>query len=128
VSSLAAATVEDGVGHSGKKRCLTVESLAVERKTFTVVALPLVNRLLVQEEGFYGGADGVEAGGGSGWWLERREERGREKLQKQGNGGWFFVNFGLDFLLPQAMRSTSIYRSWKRAILSSQGNKLQPLI
>jgi hypothetical protein len=47
VSSLVAAAVEAGVGHSGKKK-----RLAEERKTFTVAALPLVNRLLVQEKGF----------------------------------------------------------------------------
>ena len=31
----------------------------------------------------------------------------------------FLANFGPDFLLPQAMKSTSIYRRWKRAILST---------
>jgi len=33
-----------------------------EIKTFTVAAPPLVNRLLVQEEGLYGGSDGGEDG------------------------------------------------------------------
>jgi len=32
-------------------------------------------------------------------------------------GGWFFTIFGPDFLLPQAMKSTSIYKWWKRVIL-----------
>ena len=76
------------------------ENVVVERKTFTMAAPPLVNRLFVQEEGLYNGA-----GGGSGWWLERRGERGREELQKRASRGWFFVNFGLDFLLPQPSTS-----------------------
>jgi hypothetical protein len=40
----------------------------------------------------------------------------------------FWADFGLDFLLSQAMKSTSIYRRWKRAILSTQWKNLQPLI
>jgi len=43
-------------------------------------------------------------------------------------GGWFFTIFGPDFLLPQAMKSTSIYKWWKRVILSTQGKNFQPLI
>jgi len=118
---------EDGVfagGYRGGGRCWSqreAENVAGERKTFTMTAPPLVNRLLVQEEGLYGGADGGEAGGGSGWWLERRGERGREKLQKRVSGGWFFFNFGLDFLLPEAINGASIYRRWKRVISSSPG-------
>ena len=55
----------------------------------------------------------------------------KEKAEKDGNKGErlvFFVNFALNFLLPQAMKSTSIYRRWKRAILSSRGKTFQPLI
>jgi hypothetical protein len=63
VSSLVAIAVEAGVGHSRKKK-----RLAEERKTFTVAALPLVNRPLVQEKGFCGEADAGktddEGGGG----------------------------------------------------------------
>jgi len=65
-----------------------------------------------------GGASGGEAGGGPGWWLERRRERGREKLQKRGQRGWFLANFGPDFLLHQAMKCSPIYRTSKRDTLS----------
>jgi hypothetical protein len=56
------------------------------------------------------------------------EREGEKKLQKRGAGGWFLADFEPDFLLPRAMKSTSIYRRWKRAILSSPGKKFQPLI
>jgi len=36
------------------------------------------------------GADDGEAGGVFGWWLERWRERGKEKLHKCGQSGWFF--------------------------------------
>jgi hypothetical protein len=45
-------------------------------------------------------------------------ERGKEKLQKRGQRGWFLADFGLDFLLIQAMKCSPIYRRWKRNILS----------
>jgi hypothetical protein len=60
------------------------------------------------------------------WWLERWGERGREKLQKRGQRGWFFADFGPNFLLPQARKSTSIYRRWKRAILFIPGKNFSP--
>jgi hypothetical protein len=53
---------------------------------------------------------------------------GREKNCKNGAKGWFLADFGPDFLLPQAMKSTSIYRRLKRAILSSPGKNFQTLI
>ena len=65
-----------------------------------------------------GGANGGEAAGGPGWWLERRRERGREKLQKRGQWGWFLVDFGPKFSLPYAMKCSPIYRRWKMNILS----------
>jgi len=65
------------------------------------------------------------AGGGSSWWLERQ---GEKKTAKTGQKGWFLADFGPDFLLPQAMKSTSIYRRLKRAILSSPGKNFQTLI
>jgi hypothetical protein len=55
-------------------------------------------------------------------------ERERKNCRNGGQGGWFLADFELDFLLPRAMKSTSIYRWWKRAILSSPGKKFQPLI
>jgi len=41
-----------------------------------------------------------------------KEDRERDDRKKRntGEGGWFFVNFGLDFLHTHAMKSTSIYR------------------
>ena len=51
-------------------------------------------------------------------WLERRGERGRKKLQKQGQRGWFLADFGLHFLLAQAMKCTPIYWRRKRDIFS----------
>ena len=64
------------------------------------------------------GASGGEASGGSSWCLERRGEKGREKTAETGERDWFLADFGSDFLLPQAMKSTSIYRRWKRTIFS----------
>jgi hypothetical protein len=37
-------------------------------------------------------------------------------LHKQGKMAGFLADFGPDFLLPRAIKSTSIYRRWKRAI------------
>jgi len=68
------------------------------------------------------------AGGGSGWWLERRREREIKNCKNGGQRGWFLADFEPNFLLPQAMKSTSIYRRWKRAILSSLEKNFQPLI
>jgi len=38
------------------------------------------------------------AGGGSGWWLERRGREGEKKTIKTGQKGWFLADFGPDFL------------------------------
>jgi hypothetical protein len=38
----------------------------------------------------------------------------------------FLANFRPDFLLLQAMKSISIYRRWKRAILSTLGKNFSP--
>ena len=67
------------------------------------------------------------------WWLwlvagMTGRERERKKTTETGQKGWFLADFGPDFLLPQAMKSTCIYRRWKRAILSSPGKNFQPLI
>ena len=37
-------------------------------------------------------------------------ERGKEKMQKRGQRGWFLADFGPDFLLPRAMKCSPIYR------------------
>jgi hypothetical protein len=54
------------------------------------------------------------------------EREGGKKTAETGQKGWFFANFGPHFLVPQAMKSTSIYRGWKRAILSSPGKIFSP--
>jgi hypothetical protein len=46
----------------------------------------------------------------------------------RGRKAGFLAYFGPNFLLPQAMKSTSIYRRWKKEILSTQGKNLLPLI
>jgi hypothetical protein len=48
--------------------------------------------------------------------------------RKMGAEGWFSANFELVFLLPLSMTIAPIYRAGKRAILSSMGEKYQPLI
>jgi hypothetical protein len=48
--------------------------------------------------------------------------------RKMGIKGWFSANFELVFLLPLSMKIAPIYRAGKRAILSSMGEKYQPLI
>jgi hypothetical protein len=65
------------------------------------------------------------------WWqlgLESLRARWRESIErerlaaeKNWGGGWFSPIFGPGFLLPQAMKSTSIYSRWKREIISTQG-------
>jgi hypothetical protein len=52
----------------------------------------------------------------------KRENREENVGWVPGNGWFFFfVDFGPHFLHAQAMKSTSIYRRWKRVILSTQG-------
>jgi hypothetical protein len=56
-------------------------------------------------------------------------ERGRGKRENYRNKGkWlvFLADFGPDFLLSQAIKSTSIYRQWKRAILSTMEKNCNP--
>ena len=55
----------------------------------------------------------------------RRGEGKKRKLQKPGRS-WFFGLFWTRFLLFQAMKSTSIYRRWKRAILSTWRKNFSP--
>jgi hypothetical protein len=50
-----------------------------------------------------------------------KRERERKNCRNGGQRGWFLANFGLDFLLSQTLKSTSIYRRWKRAVLSIPG-------
>jgi len=82
---------------------------------------------------------------GKAWWCwllkaELEEEmvmvlvscgRGRKKKKQKKKicsgkreEGCFLAYFGPNFLLPQTMKSTSIYRRWKKEILSTQGKNL----
>ena len=55
------------------------------------------------------------------------EEAEREKkVAETGKKLIFLAYFGPDFLLLQAMKSTSIYRRWKRAILSTLRKTFSP--
>jgi hypothetical protein len=55
------------------------------------------------------------------------EKKKREDCAETRKDG-FLAHFGHDFLLPQAIKSASIYRRWKRAILSTMGKTFLPLI
>jgi len=69
--------------------------------------------LLVEEEGFCGVFKGWRSSGGE------REKRERWLEEKNMGEAAFLAYFGPDFLLPRAIKSTSIYRRWKRAIFST---------
>ena len=49
------------------------------------------------------------------WW---RQASGDDGLAKKLGGRLFFLIFAPDFLHPQAMKSTPIYKGWKRDVLS----------
>jgi hypothetical protein len=57
---------------------------------------------------------------------ERRRSRRRKSAAGRGRKAGFLAYFGPAFLLPQAMKFTSIYRRWKREILSTQGKNFSP--
>jgi hypothetical protein len=48
------------------------------------------------------------------WWpkatVEREGEEREKNFIKKRENGWFLVEFGPDCFLPQAMKSTSIYK------------------
>jgi hypothetical protein len=64
--------------------------------------------------GANGGKTGDEGGGAEGHGGERKKREDCAETKKAG----FLADFGPDFLLPQAMKSTSIYRRWKRVFSS----------
>jgi len=80
----------------------------------------LRSRLFVEEKGFCGGFNSWRRSGES-----YRKLTGKEGKWEQGEG-WCFVIFGPDFLLPQVIKSTFIYRRWKRAILSTLEKNCSP--
>jgi hypothetical protein len=51
---------------------------------------------------------------------ERERERGGN-CRNEGNGSWFFSNFGPEFLFPRAINSASIYKRWNWVISSAPG-------
>jgi len=57
---------------------------------------------------------------------KEKRENSLQKQRKTEGGGWFFVNFELDFLFHEGMKSTSIYRRWKRAIVSTLEKTFSP--
>jgi hypothetical protein len=70
------------------------------------------------------GRAGERNGDGVGFlWRRKKEEQTEEENLQRGYGGrlGFLAYFGLDFLLPQAINSASIYRWWKRVISSASG-------
>jgi hypothetical protein len=109
----------------GRKRNMQRGEEGEERKS----------RLLLLKEGVwaanYGGNDGFLTGDGGGGgqrprWREREEREFVAEKEKNRGGGLFFVNFGLDFLFHEGMKSTYIYRRWKRAIVSTLEETLSP--
>jgi hypothetical protein len=105
----------------------------LQRETFTVVILQLMRIWVLGEAGMppVGGSDDGKTGDDSSGVAEstvERESEERETLQKKKNRvrGWFFLIFLPQFLLPQAIKATSIYRQWKRAIFSMLGKNFSP--
>jgi hypothetical protein len=60
------------------------------------------------------------------WSVAGTAERERTNCRNQGWRGWFLADFRLDFLLPQTLTSTSIYKRGKRAILSTLRKNSSP--
>jgi len=79
-----------------------------------MVSIPLM--VVVVAQGGAGGRNGDDVG--FLWRRKKEEEAEEENLQRERKAG-FLAYFRPDFLLPQAMRSTSIYRRWKRVISST---------
>jgi hypothetical protein len=46
-----------------------------------------------------------------------KRERERKNCRNEGQRGWFLADFGLDFLLSQTLKSTSIYRQIRPRII-----------
>jgi len=56
-----------------------------------------------------------------------REKKGRNSAgSRKGGRSWFLADFGPDFLHVWPMKSTPIYRGWKRVILSSLEKNYTP--
>jgi hypothetical protein len=115
------------VAEEERKRCRRRESAERRGKTSRWLRLSMV-RIWA-----HGEAETPSVGGGGmfPWGLQVAEEAaGREREERtlagRKNRGEadFLAYFRPDFLLPQAIKSTSIYRRWKRAILSTMEKNL----
>jgi hypothetical protein len=53
-------------------------------------------------------------------------ERKERKIAETRKMAAFLAYIGPDFLLPQAIKSTSIYRRWKREIFSTMKKNFSP--
>ena len=62
---------------------------------------------------------------GVGFLLQRKKEE-EEKSTAIGRKCWFLADFGPEFLPPKIVKSDSIYRLWKREILSMLGKNCSP--
>ena len=60
-----------------------------------------------------------------GFLLQRKKEE-EEKSVEIGRKCWFLADFGPQCFNPQIIKSDSIYRLWKREILSTLGKKFSP--
>jgi len=68
----------------------------------------------------------VRDGGGGKERMNRERDMIKKKRRKTREEGCFCSEFGLQFLHAQNMKSTPIYRGWKRVILSSLGKSFSP--
>jgi hypothetical protein len=59
-------------------------------------------------------------------WEKEDEEETRLVGKKNGVKANFLANFTPNFIAPQYSKSTSIYKEWKRNILSLSGTNLGP--
>jgi hypothetical protein len=62
-------------------------------------------------------------------WLQRWREKEKQKNRESGRNreeADFLAYFGPEFLLPQAIKSTSIYRQWNREIFSTLEKNFSP--
>ena len=62
---------------------------------------------------------------GVGFLLQRKKEE-EEKSAEIERKYWFLADFGPEFIPPQIIKFDSIYRLWKRAILSMLGKNFSP--
>jgi len=109
----------------GRRRNCRGERKAGRRRERAAVVVPIAGEDLGSWWGWdaicwwrrkvYVGSSRAEEAAGE----REREERTLVGRKKNRGEAAFLAYFGPDFLLPQAIKSTSIYRRWKREILST---------